>query len=376
MTAARRPPETLRVDLGDRGYDIIIGPGAIDDAGARIKVVAPSGRAVIVTDENVARLHGARLAAALDKAGLAHERLVLPPGEATKNFTTLGALIDDLLALGVERRTPVVALGGGVIGDIAGLAASLALRGLPFVQIPTTLLAQVDSSVGGKTAVDSPRGKNLIGAFYQPRLVIADLATLKTLPPREIQAGYAEIVKYGVIADAAFFAWLEKNGANVLRGDVEALTRAVVTSCRLKAAIVADDERESGRRMLLNMGHTFAHAFETASGYGDALLHGEAVAMGMAAALRLSARLGLAPEDDVRRLDTVLAAAGLALKPGARTDVSSWSPAALIALMSQDKKVSAGKLAFVLSRGIGDAVVSREVPKETLEAILAEAIRS
>lgn len=364
----------LAVELGDRRYEIFVGTGLLEHADTYLVPVLRQKRAVIVTDVHVARLHAAKLETALARAGVETHRLVLPAGEATKTFDQLGRLIEDLLALKVERATTLLALGGGVIGDIAGVAASLTLRGLPYVQIPTTLLAQVDSAVGGKTAVNSTHGKNLIGSFYQPRLVLSDLATLDTLARREVLAGYAEVVKYRLIRDAGFFAWLEKNGTHVIAGDREAQTHAVLTSCAAKAAIVAADEREALERKLLNFGHTFAHAFEAAAGYDGALLHGEAVAMGMAAAMDLSVRLGLCPAADAARARAHLAHVGLALKPGERLDVATWRAERLIELMEQDKKVEGGKIAFVLSRGIGKAFVTDGVPTERLREALAHAL--
>ncbi len=361
--------ETVRVDLGARGYDIHVGPGLLARAGALIAPFAPEGRVFVVTDETVARLHAPALEAGLAAAGLRVVRLTLPPGEATKTWSQLGALLDRLLDHRPERRSLLVALGGGVIGDLAGLAASLLLRGVDFVQVPTTLLAQVDSAVGGKTAVDARHGKNLIGAFHQPRLVLADLDALATLPVRERRAGYAEIVKYGLIDDPGFFGWCEANAAALLAGDAVALGHAVAFSCRAKARVVGADEREADARMLLNLGHTFAHAFETALGFDAALLHGEAVAIGMAMAFDLSTALGFCPPGDAARVRRHLAACGLPIEPPR----NAAGPERLVELMAQDKKARGG-LTFVLARGIGRAFVAHDVPPDAVRSLLARAL--
>src|SRR5438128_1681462 len=304
--------ERLRVELDERGYDILIGPGLIARAGAEILPLLRRRQAVIVTDETVARQHLAPLRASLAEHGIAQHVIVLPPGEGTKDLAHFGRLVDDILACGIERGTMLVALGGGVVGDIAGFAAATLLRGIDFVQIPTTLLAQVDSSVGGKTAINTSAGKNLLGAFYQPRLVLADTGSLSTLPRREVRAGYAEIAKYGLIRDTDFFEWLEVQGSAVCGLEAAALTRAVMVSCRMKATIVAADERETGdQRALLNFGHTFGHALEAETGFGDRLLHGEAVALGMVLAFDFAVRLGLASGQDGVRVRQHLAGAGL-----------------------------------------------------------------
>ena len=362
--------ETVHVDLGARSYDIRIGAGLIDAAGELLSPLLAVPRAVIVTDETVAALHLPRLAASLDRAGIAHDEIRVPAGEASKSLERLGAVLDDLLALGIERSVTVIALGGGVIGDLAGFAAAIALRGLPYVQVPTTLLAQVDSAVGGKTGINSRHGKNLIGSFHQPRLVIADIAALDTLPPRQRRAGYAEIVKYGAIGDAPFFAWLEANGAAVLAGDPGRLTHAVRVSCRSKADIVAADEREAGRRALLNLGHTFGHALEAETGYGDALLHGEAVSIGMVLAFDLSVRLGRCPAADAERLRRHLAACGLPVAPPA----GDWSVDRLMAHMARDKKVTGGRIAFVLARGLGRSYLAGDVDPAEAAAVLRAAV--
>jgi 3-dehydroquinate synthase len=363
--------ETVPVALGARGYDILVGAGLIARAGAELARRFPGRPTVVVTDENLAALHLGRLKAALAPLGRAVPAIVLPPGEATKDFAHLKTLLERLLALPIERATLLIALGGGVIGDLAGFAASVALRGIDFVQVPTTLLAQVDSSVGGKTAINSRHGKNLVGSFHQPRLVLADLDVLDTLPGRELRAGYAEVVKYGLIDDPGFFAWLEQEGAGLIAGDPAARRHAVVTACRAKARIVAADEREAGPRALLNLGHTFAHALEAETGYGAALLHGEAVALGLVLAHALSLRLGLCPVADVERVARHLAALGL---PSGRADLpaADWRAARLLEHMAHDKKVRAGRLTFILTRGIGQAFIAPEVPLPAVRDLLEE----
>ena len=365
-------PVRVPIALGSRSYDILIGPGLLRDAGRLIAGAIARPRVFIVSDETVATLHLATLTSSLDAAGIAHASHIVPPGEASKDHRTLERLTDAMLTARIERSTAVVAFGGGVIGDLAGFAAAIVLRGIDFVQVPTTLLAQVDSSVGGKTGINTGRGKNLVGAFHQPRLVLADCDVLTTLPPRELRAGYAEIVKYGLICDADFFAWLEANGAAVLACDRAALSHAIAVSCRSKAEIVAEDERETGRRALLNLGHTFGHALEAECGYDDTLLHGESVAIGMVLAFRLSARLGLCPPQDAARVAHHLSALGLptALPTAPR---SARDPDRLIDHMRQDKKVRDGKLTFVLTRGIGRAFVTDDVPLDAVSAILNEA---
>ena len=358
------------VSLGARSYDIHIGEGLLDDAGALIAPLLARPFAAVVTDETVARLHLPRLASALDRAGVSHRCVTVAAGEASKSYAGLARVCDGLLEAGVERADMVVALGGGVIGDLAGFAAAVLRRGVDFVQVPTTLLAQVDSSVGGKTGVNSPFGKNLVGAFHQPRLVIADTAVLDALPPRELKAGYAEVAKYGLLGDAAFFAWLEANGADVLAGDCDKRIHAVETSCRAKAAIVARDETETGERALLNLGHTFGHALEAATGYGARLLHGEAVAIGMAMAFRFSHRLGLCRAEDAARVGHHLAGAGLPTSVAGVRDALP-GPEGLLAYMRQDKKAKAGRLTFILVRAIGEAFIARGVPDGDVLAFLA-----
>jgi 3-dehydroquinate synthase len=363
--------ETLRVELDARSYDIVVGAGALGRSGALIAPVIRQKRAIIVTDEIVAKLHLAALEAGLDAAGIAHQAIVLPPGEGTKDFPHFAKLAEDILALGIERGTPLIALGGGVIGDLTGFAAATLLRGLDYVQVPTTLLAQVDSSVGGKTAIDSRHGKNLIGAFHQPVLVIADIDTLSTLPRRELLAGYAEVVKYGLIRDRQFYAWLETAGPKLVAGDSDARREAVLKSCAAKAAVVAVDERETGERQLLNFGHTFGHALEAETGFGDALLHGEAVALGMRLAFDLSAQLGLCPKESAARVRRHYKDVGLPIALGEIANARRFSPAALMRHMGRDKKVRDGKITLVLARDIGDAFISREVAPAQLEAFLA-----
>ncbi len=363
--------ERLAVELGERSYEILVGPGLIAEAGAAMLPLMRRRQAVVVTDENVAPHYLGPLAASLDAAGIAHRAVVLPPGEATKDLAHFGRLADDILGFGIERGTMLVALGGGVVGDIAGFAAATLLRGIDFVQIPTTLLAQVDSSVGGKTALNTAAGKNLIGAFYQPRLVLADIATLATLPPRELRAGYAETVKYGLIRDAEFFAWLDAANRAVYRLDAAALTRAVLASCRMKAAIVAADERETGdERALLNFGHTFGHALEAETGFGDRLLHGEAVALGMALAFDFAARLGLVDRAEAGRVRNHLDAAGLPTRL-ADAGLSGHDADRLLAHMGRDKKVRDGRITLILPRRIGDVFVMRDAPAAELRAFLA-----
>ncbi|MBL8667481.1 MAG: 3-dehydroquinate synthase [Rhodospirillales bacterium] len=365
--------DRINVDLGERSYDIIVGDGLLVTAGRRLRPLLTQPRVVIVTDETVARLHLDPLHAALAAAEICHATVVLPAGEGTKDFTHLAGLCERVLESEIERGTMLVALGGGVIGDITGFAAGILLRGLDFIQIPTTLLAQVDSSVGGKTGINSRHGKNLVGLFHQPRLVLADIGTLSTLDPRHVRAGYAEVVKYGLLGDPAFFGWLEENAGKVLALDAAALRQAVAVSCRAKAAVVRADERESGARALLNLGHTFGHALEAEMGFCDALLHGEAVAVGMALAFDFSARLGLAPAGDAAAVRRHLARAGLP------TDLSllagrTTSADALIAHMRSDKKVKDGRLTFILVRGIGAAFVCREVDESDLRSFLADAL--
>lgn len=362
---------TVPVSLGERSYDILVGGGALDELPGRFEALGLRPRTAIITDEHVAAHHLEHMQSLLKASGIKAEAIILPAGEATKSFTMLEAVLSRLLDLQIERNDAVIALGGGVIGDLTGLAAALLRRGTKFIQVPTTLLAQVDSSVGGKTAINVKQGKNLIGAFYQPQMVIADTALLATLPKRERLAGYAEVVKYGLIADAPFFVWLEDNGAKVLSGDDEALTQAVKTSCEAKAAIVAEDERESGKRALLNFGHTFGHALEAATGYSGRLLHGEGIAIGMGLAFELSAALGHCSPQEAARLRAHLRQVGA---PTRISDIQGYTPdaEALLAHMYQDKKVSGGELTFVLARHIGEAFVAKGIaPQAVLDVLNA-----
>ena len=366
--------ETVMVDLGSRAYDIVIGEGVLARAGALMADVLGSGKAVVVTDETVAKLHLDTLGRSLADADIGFDTIVLPPGEQTKDFKHFEELLNDLLELRIDRSSTLIALGGGVIGDIVGFAAAVALRGIDFVQVPTTLLAQVDSSVGGKTAIDMPQGKNLVGAFHQPRLVLADMGVLDTLPHREVLAGYSEIVKYGLIDDAPFFEWLEGHGAALVEGDIAARRTAVVKSCEAKARIVSEDERESGRRALLNFGHTFGHALESETGFGDILLHGEAVAIGMNIAFDLSVALGLCPATDADRVRRHLSTIGLERDLNAVGQQIVWDPQRLLSHMASDKKTVGGRKTFILVRKIGEAFVSRDVEDEQVIAVLTEAI--
>jgi 3-dehydroquinate synthase len=359
--------DTVRVDLAGRPYDIVVGPGLLTEAGARLRPLMKGRQAIVVTDATVAPLHLEPIRRSLAAADIAQRQVVLDPGEATKSWDGYRRLCEEILAGGIDRGTMIVALGGGVVGDLAGFAAATLLRGIDYVQIPTTLLAQVDSSVGGKTAIDVAAGKNLVGAFHQPRLVLADTDTLGTLPDRQLRAGYAETVKYGLIRDAGFFAWCEAHAPALLARDPGALRQAVVASCRAKAAVVADDERESGERALLNLGHTFGHAIEADLGFSDALLHGEAVAIGMVLAFALSARRGLCTQAEARRVRTHLEAAGLPTRVPAGLD-----PRRLVDHMRKDKKTRDGRLVFILARGIGKAFVERGVAEaEVLETLAA-----
>ena len=371
--AAAIEPARVRVDLGpDRGYDIVVGEGLIADAATYLRPLLRGRRVAVVSDETVAALHLSGLRGALAADGIEHHEIVVPPGESTKEFAALERLLDDLLDARIERSDAVIALGGGVVGDLAGFAASILRRGVAVVQMPTTLLAQVDSAIGGKTGINTRHGKNLVGTFHQPRLVLADLGVLDTLPRRQLLAGYAEVVKYGLIDDARFFAWLEAHGGEVCAGDGESRRHAVVSSCRAKARIVADDERELGNRALLNLGHTFAHALEVEAGYGDRLLHGEAVAIGLALAFELSARLGKCPAGDAERVRRHLASIGLATDPPAA--IGDGGVGRLLDHMAQDKKVRGGRIAFVLARGIGEAYIDRDVDPAAVAALLETAL--
>jgi 3-dehydroquinate synthase len=360
------------VELGERAYDIHIGAGTLAQSGALMKGVAGKNarNLPVVTDANVAALHYPALARSLEDAGFTPLPIVLPPGEQTKSFSYLENLLDSLLALEIERGGLVVAFGGGVIGDLTGFAAGILKRGVAFAQIPTTLLSQVDSSVGGKTAIDTRHGKNLVGVFHQPRIVIADTDVLKTLPARELLSGYAEVMKYGLLGDENFFAWLETNASSALAGDEAAIAHAVAHSCRMKADIVVRDEREAGDRALLNLGHTFGHALETELGYSDLLTHGEAVAMGCVLAFQLSARLGLCPEADAIRVENHLAAIGFRTRI-AQISGKRPSAEALLGHMRHDKKAEGGRMTFILARGIGKAFVTRDVEEKDVLRLLA-----
>jgi len=372
MTAPLRgDAATVRVALSNRSYDIVIGKGLIASLGARVKALRPRAKAAIVTDENVARQHLAAVESALAAAGTKTSLVIVPPGESSKSFRGFEQVCEAIIAARIERDDLIVALGGGVIGDLAGFVASAVRRGLDYVQVPTTLLAQVDSSVGGKTAINSAHGKNLIGAFHQPILVVSDTAVLDTLPAREFRAGYAEVAKYGLLGDADFFSWLEANWRDVFAGGNSAREHAIAVCCRAKAAIVARDERETGERQLLNLGHTFGHALEAACGFSDRLLHGEAVAAGTALALGFSARQKLMSMSDAERAVRHLAEVGLPTTvhgiPGGLPDVDT-----LMELVAQDKKVKRGMPTFILLRGIGAAFVETGVDQTDVRAFLTE----
>ncbi len=354
--------QTLNVDLGERAYPIHIGSGLLDRAELILPHLAQK-RVMIVTNTTVAPLYLARLTATLETGAVAVSSVVLPDGEAYNNWETLNEIFAALLTDRAERKTTLIALGGGVIGDMTGFAAASYQRGVPFIQIPTTLLSQVDSSVGGKTGINHPLGKNMIGAFYQPKLVLADTDTLKTLPARELSAGLAEVIKYGLIWDADFFAWLEANMDKLRALDPAAITHAIYRSCEIKAQIVAQDEREGGIRAILNLGHTFGHAIETGMGYGN-WLHGEAVAAGMALAAETSRRLGWLADADVERARALIRAAGL---PDVAPDLGVET---YLEYMGHDKKVEGGKMRFVLLKKLGEAVVTGDVPVDVLTGVL------
>ncbi|MBM3521021.1 MAG: 3-dehydroquinate synthase [Alphaproteobacteria bacterium] len=371
-----RPDDGKRLDvvpvaLGDRSYDISIGEGLLAEAGALMRPLLSRPVTAIVTDENVARLHLPALEASLATAGIRANPIVLPAGEATKSFDHLAKVCDGLLAAGIERRDLIIALGGGVIGDLAGFAAAILRRGVDFIQMPTTLLAQVDSSVGGKTGINSAHGKNLIGAFHQPVAVLADTSLLDTLPRRELAAGYAEVAKYGLLGDADFFAWLEGSASAILRGDSQARIHAIRKSCEAKAKIVAEDETEAGVRALLNLGHTFGHALEAATGYSARLLHGEGVAIGMVQAFRFSERLKLCAPGTADRVARHLKSAGL---PTHVADIPGTlpPPSRLVEIMHQDKKAVGGRLTFILVKGVGKAFIARDVAAADVTAFLEE----
>lgn len=358
----------VNVNLPGGGYAIRISPGGLGELGALVRRLLPASRALIVTDDNVAALYGERAAAALRSAGLTAELAVIPPGEESKSLAVAETLYSRAIAAGLDRKSPIIAVGGGVVGDLAGFVAATYMRGVPFVQVPTTLLAQVDSSVGGKVAVNHPAGKNLIGAFYQPRLVVADPAVLATLPVRELATGLAEVAKHGVIADAAFFAWQSGNSAAILAREPAALEAIIRRSCEIKAAVVEQDEQESGLRMILNFGHTIGHALEAATGFAR-FTHGEAVAVGMCGAARLSSVLGLCGRDTVAEVSALLARFGLpTAAPGCRADD-------LLAYLARDKKSLGGAVNWVLLADIGRVVVRNDVPEEAVRQVLAELTR-
>jgi len=375
MTAPLRTNEPIVVEvaLGNRAYEIVIGRGLLASLGKGIQALRPGARTVVVTDATVAKHHLAATEAALAEAGIESSRIVVPPGEGSKSYATFESVCEAIIAARIERGDLAIALGGGVIGDLAGFAASCVRRGLDFVQVPTTLLAQVDSSVGGKTGINSRHGKNLVGAFHQPALVIADTALLDTLPKRDFRAGYAEVAKYGLLGDAAFFAWLEANWQDVFAGGQSsgsfAREHAIAVCCRAKAAIVARDERETGERALLNLGHTFGHALEAGCGFSDRLLHGEGVALGMALAFEFSAGKGLIGAGEAARAKAHLAAVGL---PTHISQVPGGVPGVdvLMDLIAQDKKVKRGKLTFILVRGIGQAFIENNVDPAEVRAFL------
>lgn len=363
----------VSVPLDLRSYNIHIGSGLLQDSGRLLAGLSDKSvpTVPVITDENVASLHYENLATSLKASGFTPTPIVLPPGEHTKSFAHLENLLEQLLALEIERGGLIVAFGGGVIGDLAGFAAGVLKRGVAFAQIPTTLLAQVDSSVGGKTAIDTKYGKNLVGVFHQPRIVIADISVLETLPPRELLSGYAEVAKYGLLGDAEFFSWLETHAQQALDGDETAITHAVAHSCKMKADIVARDERESGDRALLNLGHTFAHALETASGYSSSLTHGEAVALGCVLAFKLSASLGYCTADDAAGVEAHFVTLGFKTRIS-QLDGSRPSAEELLAHMRHDKKAQGGRLAFVLVKGIGKSFITRNIEEEAVKGILSE----
>lgn len=365
--------DPIRVGLAGQPYDVFVAPGLLDQLGAHVRAVSGAKQVAIITDRNVGPLYLERARASLKATGLGVHAIALEPGEHTKSFAGLADVLDQLLNARIERSDMLIALGGGVIGDLTGLAASLLRRGVPFVQCPTTLLAQVDSSVGGKTGIDTRHGKNLVGSFYQPARVLADTALLQSLPKRELRAGYAEVVKYGLINNSGFFDWCEADGHHILNLEAQALQRAVMTSISAKARIVVADEREQGERALLNLGHTFGHALEAETGYGQSLLHGEAIAIGMCLAFLLSVRLNLAPRASAERVIRHFTAIGL---PTRIDDVAgqTWSAGKLLDHMMQDKKKAHGKLALILVRGIGQAFVTRDVELPVLKEFLEDAI--
>ncbi len=371
MTDMTNPTRRLTVGLGARSYDIQIGPGLLDSLAAALQPFLKRPRVLVISDETVSGLYRARVEADLQAAGLEVGWVAVPAGEASKSYACFAQVCDAALAFGMERSDLIVAFGGGVVGDLAGYVAASLLRGLDFVQVPTSLLAQVDSSVGGKTGINSPHGKNLVGAFHQPKAVLIDIDLLKTLSDRELRAGFAEVIKYGLIDQPDFYDWLEANFDRVLARDPEALSHAIYRSCQAKADTVAADETEKGRRALLNLGHTFAHALEAEAGYDGRLLHGEAVAIGLGMAHDLSARLGLIDPQDVARVQGFVAKAGLPTSPAYPSNQAP-SVARMITHMRKDKKASAGQMTFIVTRALGQAFQSRDVPLDVLtETLLA-----
>jgi 3-dehydroquinate synthase len=374
MTAPLKHSDPIIVDvaLAERAYDIVIGRNVLPSLGARIAKLRPGVRTAIVTDKTVAKHWLAATEASLAEADIPTSHIIVEEGESSKSYAGLERVSEALIAAKIERNDLVIALGGGVVGDLAGFAAAIIRRGVDFVQVPTSLLAQVDSSVGGKTGINSPQGKNLLGAFHQPVLVVADTAVLDTLSPRQFRAGYAEVAKYGVLGDAAFFTWLEANHADIIRGG-SAREHAIATSCRAKAGVVSRDERENGERALLNLGHTFGHALEAVTGFSDRLFHGEGVSVGMVLAAQLSAQLGMIAESDATRVQHHLADVGL---PTKLQDIAGFAQEGLadadtlMALMAQDKKVKRGKLTFILLEAVGRAVIANDVDPATVRAFL------
>ena len=378
MTAPLKHQDTVvEVTLENRAYDIVIGRDVLASLGARVAALRPGARTAIVTDKTVAKHWLEKTEASLAAAGVPSSRVILDEGEGSKTYDGLEKVSEALIAAKIERNDLVIALGGGVVGDLAGFAAAILRRGVDFVQVPTSLLAQVDSSVGGKTGINSPQGKNLLGAFHQPVLVIADTAVLDTLSPRQFRAGYAEVAKYGVLGDEAFFTWLEKNHSDIFKGG-SAREHAIATSCRAKAGVVSRDERETGERALLNLGHTFGHALEAATGFSDRLFHGEGVSIGMTLAAQFSTKLGMIGEADAARVERHLIEAGL---PTRLQDIAGFAQEgladadALMALMAQDKKVKRGKLTFILLEAVGRAVIAKDVEPTPVRDFLQEKLQ-
>tara|TARA_B100000676_G_C17983311_1_gene790376 strand:+ start:12 stop:1154 length:1143 start_codon:yes stop_codon:yes gene_type:complete len=365
----------LTLELGERSYDIMVGQKLLEQAGSLISSLIPSNKVIIVSDSNIAPLYLAKLENSLKNAGIKFSSVTLKPGEKIKSFEHLQNLIEILLEKGVDRKTTLIALGGGVIGDLTGFCAAIIMRGIHYIQIPTTLLSQVDSSVGGKTGINSTFGKNLIGAFHQPLLVLIDLNCLDSLPHRQLMAGYAEIIKYSLINDAEFFSWLEVNGSSLIKGNKDLQAQAILKSCAVKAKIVAEDERESGIRALLNLGHTFAHALEAEVGYSDKLLHGEAVSIGMMMAFELSQQLGFCHETDVERVRAHLNKIGL---PASLAGIANdkWTPKRLINHMALDKKTEGGSMTFILAHAIGLSFIFRDIDPKKLDTFLANALNT